>query len=94
MKKFILILKKGKSDIKGFKSSLQAKSKSVFVNIITCTDDEDSVSYLNRWDRELKNLDVIDDYNSERKEIRKKNGSKYRFSYGDYVVCRFYLNSR
>ena len=29
---------------------------------------------------------VIDDYNSERKEIRRKKGSKYRFSYGDYVV--------
>ena len=29
---------------------------------------------------------MIDDYNSERKEIRHKKGSKYRFSYGDYVV--------
>ncbi len=54
--------------------------------IRTCTDDEDSVSYLNRWDRDIKNLDVIDDYNSERKEIRRKKGSNYRFSYGDYVV--------
>jgi hypothetical protein len=41
---------------------------------------------LNRWDQSIKHLDVIDDYNSERKEIRRRNGSKYRFSYGDYVV--------
>ena len=24
----------------------------------TCTDDEDAVGYLNRWDRDIKNLDV------------------------------------
>ena len=34
----------------------------------------------------LINDQEIDDYNNERKEIRRKKGSKYRFSYGDYVV--------
>jgi uncharacterized protein YegL len=76
----------GKTDIKSFKHSLEGKHDNVFVNIITCTDDNESVSYLNKWDRQIKHLDVIDDYNSERKEIRKRMSSKYRFTYGDYVV--------
>ena len=58
----------------------------IFVNIITCTDDEDSVAYLNRWDVQIPNLDVIDDYNSERKEIKKAKKKQSRFTYGDYVV--------
>ncbi len=61
-------------------------NKIFILKISTCTDDEDSVAYLNRWDHSIKHLDVIDDYNSERKEIRRRNGSKYRFSYGDYVI--------
>ena len=78
----------GRTDIKSFKNSLLARNpmNKIFVNIITCTDDEESVAYLNRWDVQIPHLDVIDDYNSERKEVRRKNGSKYRFSYGDYVV--------
>ena len=78
----------GRTDIKSFKASLQSRTpmNKIFVNIITCTDDEESVAYLNRWDVQIPNLDVIDDYTSERKEVKKRNGSKYRFSYGDYVV--------
>jgi hypothetical protein len=51
-----------------------------------CTDDEDSVNYLNRWDRTIPNLDVVDDYRSERMEIKKVKGPNFRFSFGDYVV--------
>lgn len=34
----------------------------------------------------IGNLDVCDDFRSERTQIRKVNGSKAPFSYGDYVV--------
>ena len=47
------------------------------------------MEYLNNWDRQIKNLDVVDDYESEKKEIYSKKRSKkdrVAFSYGDYIV--------
>ena len=78
----------GNTDIKSFKKSLQARNPmcKIFVNIVVCTDDEDAVSYLNKWDVKIPNLDVTDDYASERNQIKKYKGKKYRFSFGDYVV--------
>ena len=78
----------GNTDIKSFKRSLQARNpmNKIFVNIVVCTDDEDVVSYLNKWDVKIPNLDVTDDYTSERDQIKKIKGKKYRFSFGDYVV--------
>ena len=78
----------GNGDIKNFKRSLLSRDpmNKIFVNIVTCTDDDDSVHYLNKWDRTIKNLDVIDDYKSEKDEVKKAKGQRYHFSFGDYVV--------
>ena len=78
----------GNVDILSFRRSLASRDpmNKIFVNIIACTDEDDSVSYLNKWDREIKNLDVIDDYKSEKDEVKKVKGQQYRFSFGDYVV--------
>jgi hypothetical protein len=40
-------------------------------------------SYLNDWDKKIPNLDVADDYRSERKEILKVQGKDFPFSFGD-----------
>jgi hypothetical protein len=71
----------GNGDIKNFKRSLLSRNpmNKIFVNIVTCTDDPDSVDYLNKWDRTIPNLDVIDDYKSEKDEVKRKNGSRYHF---------------
>lgn len=58
----------------------------VFVTFLACTDDQATMEYLNKWDKEIKNLDVVDDYASERAEILKVQGTRYRFTFGDYVV--------
>lgn len=76
----------GVKDVKGFKMCLKSRSNNVFTNIIACTDDEQSMAYLNNWDRKLKNLDVIDDFRSERTEVMKARGPNFQFSFGDYVV--------
>ena len=34
----------------------------------------------------MKNVDVTDDFNTERNEVRKYHGANYPFSIGDYVV--------
>ncbi|CAF1479277.1 unnamed protein product, partial [Adineta steineri] len=60
--------------------------KRVPISIIACTDDKDSMLYLNNWDEKIPNLDVVDDYKSEKKEIRERKGQTYAFSFGDYIV--------
>jgi len=56
------------------------------VTIIACTDDDECIGYLNDWDKKIPNLDVADDYRSEREEIHKVQGKAFPFSFGDYVV--------
>jgi hypothetical protein len=77
--------------INEFKHSLQNRNPidKIFITIVACTDDEYALEYLNNWDKSIKNLDVVDDYESERKEIYSKKKSKKdrsAFSYGDYIV--------
>lgn len=76
----------GRVDISSFKRCLLNRARNVYTNIIACTDDSVSVGYLNKWDRKMSNLDVIDDYRSERDEVRKAKGSSFSFTFGDYVV--------
>lgn len=76
----------GRSDIPGFKQCLQMRSNKTYTTIVSCTDEDDTMTYLNNWDRTIPRLDVVDDYRSEKEEILRANGRNYRFSFGDYVV--------
>lgn len=44
------------------------------------------MSYLNDWDDCIPHLDVVDDYQTERKEIQRIQPPGFPFSFGD--VCR------
>ena len=46
-------------------------------------DDDDCIGYLNDWDRKIPNLDVVDDYRNEKKEIQARQGKQFPFSFGD-----------
>ena len=63
-----------------------SRSKDVYTSIVACTDDDDEVEYLNRWDIEIPNLDVVDDFRNERAEIKGIKGADFHFTFGDYVV--------
>ncbi|CAF1062831.1 unnamed protein product [Rotaria sordida] len=56
------------------------------VMFLICTDDSETVSYLRQWDAEMVNVDVTDDYQTQKKMIREIHGANYPFSYADYVV--------
>lgn len=58
----------------------------IFITFLACTNDLQSVNYLNRFDRTIPYVDVLDDYQSEREEIRAVQGKNFPFTYGDYVV--------
>ena len=77
-----------KSEVNEFRKCLAERNpiNNIFVTILACTDDDNSIRYLDKWDKDIKNIDIVDDYRNERDQIRKAKGSQFPFSYGDYVV--------
>lgn len=57
-----------------------------YVSFLLCTDNPHSVEYLREWDRTMENVDVTDDFITEREKIRQCCGDNYHFSHGDYVI--------
>jgi hypothetical protein len=46
-------------------------------------DDKQSMAYLNDWDKKIPNLDVVEDYRTERQQIQAYRGKNVPFSFGD-----------
>lgn len=67
---------RGEIDTAALKHVLQSERNTdrVHVQFVACTDDASTVAYLNDWDKTLANVDVVDDYHSERAEILKAQG--------------------
>ncbi|CAF1399012.1 unnamed protein product, partial [Adineta steineri] len=78
----------GNVDIQSLESLMrnERQANTTYVTFLACTDDDSSVAYLSQWDRNMQNVDVVDDYKSEREEIRRNRGANYPFSFGDYVA--------
>ena len=58
----------------------------IFVSVLACSNSEKDVGYLNKLDSSVKNLDVLDDYESERSEIARSKGPLANiYSLGDHV---------
>jgi hypothetical protein len=76
----------GQSKIDEFKQFLINRPNNVYTSIVACTDDLDSIGYLNNLDNKLPRFDVVRDYKNEMKEIRNKQGVQFQFSYGDYIT--------
>ncbi|CAF1135857.1 unnamed protein product [Adineta ricciae] len=78
----------GNVDIQSLENLMrnERQANTTYVTFLACTDDESSVSYLSQWDRNMMNVDVVDDYKSEREEIRRTRGPNFPFSFGDYVA--------
>lgn len=49
----------GREDILGFKQSLQMRNNNVYTTIVSCTDDDHTMMYLNNWDRVLYYLIIF-----------------------------------
>jgi hypothetical protein len=56
------------------------------ITILACSDKEDEIGYLNDFDRNIPALDVVDDYRSEKKQIRKVQGHSFPFKRLDYII--------
>jgi len=67
----------GEINIKQFKDCLLSRPDNVYTTIAACTDDDVSVEYLNNWDRDVPRLDIVDDYRSEKAQIKQTKGKDY-----------------
>jgi len=77
----------GYQDIDTFTETLKNRNHSKFyISFLACSDQENDVGYLNKLDRKIPNIDTLDDYNSELLEVRKAQGKKFKYSFGDHVV--------
>jgi len=80
----------GQNDLKGLEHVLRNERfpsmDRIYITFIACTNDLQSVGYLNGFDKKIPFVDVMDDYQSERAEILAVQGKNFPFSYGDYVV--------
>jgi hypothetical protein len=79
----------GTPNIPEFKQILFTRPQNVFTTIVACTNDLNSIGYLNGLDREMPRLDVLDDYKSEFAEVKRSKGPQFPFSFGDYVAKCF-----
>ena len=76
-----------RSDIRRLKNVLLNERKiNDYVSFLACTDDDNSIEYLNKWDKEIARVDVMDDYPNEKIEVLRAQGRNFSFTYGDYVV--------
>lgn len=70
-----------------FRSVLEARDfEREKIGILACSDDDTEVGYLNEYDNQIPALDVIDDYRSEKKQVRGVQGMFFPFSRGDYTM--------
>lgn len=56
------------------------------IAFLICTDNESQVAYINDIDRLYQQVDVTDDYITEKRQIQHVQGRNFKFSYGDYIV--------
>lgn len=58
----------------------------VYVTFIACTDNKNDVAWMNDLDKSEPNVDVLDDYKSEREEVWKAQGRQVDYTKGDHIA--------
>ncbi|KAI8616349.1 hypothetical protein BC830DRAFT_1118338 [Chytriomyces sp. MP71] len=83
----------GMDDKQGLKQVLiheRGARGDVLVTFLACTDDNSEIEYLTLWDKKIPDVDVTDDYLSEKRQIQRVQGPRFPFSRGDWV-CKMFL---
>lgn len=74
-------------DLDSFKRSLLNKNHSKFyISFLACSDNEEDIGYLNELDNTIPNIDTLDDYLSEKKEVKRAQGNNFKYTYADHIA--------
>ena len=77
----------GVCDLHNFKNLLKNRNYNKFyISFLACSDQESDIGYLNDLDKNIPNVDTLDDYHSERKEVLSVQGTHFSYTFGDHVV--------
>ena len=76
----------GYSDIHNFNTLITNKNHKFYISFLACSDQDDDIEYLNILDKKVPNVDTLDDYLSELKEVQNAQGLNYKYSLGDHVA--------
>eukprot|EP01130_Rhizamoeba_saxonica_P010836 TRINITY_DN4469_c0_g1_i1.p1 TRINITY_DN4469_c0_g1~~TRINITY_DN4469_c0_g1_i1.p1 ORF type:complete len:587 (+),score=145.49 TRINITY_DN4469_c0_g1_i1:11-1771(+) len=64
----------------------QRDTENIFINCLACSDNDNDVGYLNDLDVEVPNMDVLDDFCSEKREVMRVQGEDFHYTFGDHVA--------
>ena len=76
----------GYPDIKPFMNLIKNKNDKFYISFLACSDQDEDINYLNILDKKVKNVDTLDDYISEKREVQSVQGKSYNYSLGDHVA--------
>ena len=77
----------GHDDIKNFTNCIKTRNcDKFFISFLACSDCDRDVEYLNKLDKKVKNVDTLDDYLSERKEVINAQRKNFSYSLGDHTA--------
>ena len=65
---------------------LQKNHFKFFISFLACSDQKYDIGYLNDLDKNVPNVDTLDDYHSEKKEVLSAQGKYFKYTYGDHIV--------
>jgi hypothetical protein len=66
---------------------LSGKPGNIHVSMVECTDQKETMDYLENWNRQIDRFDNTEDYPEEIARIRQiQRNPNYKFTYVDYVV--------
>jgi len=57
------------------------------LTLISCTDDEDAIQWMKDIDEDAMFVAEVDDYESEKKEVKNKQGPMFPYSKGIWLMC-------
>jgi hypothetical protein len=58
------------------------------LTLISCTDDDSAVAWMKDVDGRARNVAEVDDFLTERKEVRRRQGKMFPFTYGLWIICQ------
>ena len=64
----------------------ERNAETTHVMFLLCTDESDYIDYLTRFKRTMRNVDICDDYEIEKKKMRRLYGGDDKFLRSDYIV--------
>ena len=78
---------RGYIDIENFTRTIRDRDyEKFYISFLACSDNEKDVGYLNELDHDIPNIDTLDDYLSEKKEVLQVQGEYFNYTFGDHVV--------